>query len=140
MERTGRCMCGAVTYRAEIPTNEISACHCGMCRQWTGGPLIAVSTENLTWTAGEQQVRTRTTSPWAERAFCTECGSSLIYRITAEGPYQGHTTVTLGTLDDQSGFELVREYFIDEKPSAYTLEGEREQLTTAQVEAMFGDA
>ena len=39
--------------------------------------------------------------------------------------------------DSASGFRIVREYFIDSKPDAITLEGEREQLTKAQVEAMF---
>lgn len=139
MEKTGRCMCGAVHFRAEVPTSEASACHCDMCRQWTGSTLVAVTAQDLTWTKGEEHLGMIASSAWAERGFCKRCGSSLLYRVTAEGPYQGHTTVSIGSLDDPSGFEIVREYFIDKKPGAYTFEGEREQLTEAQVQAMFAD-
>ncbi|WP_291972226.1 hypothetical protein [Candidatus Symbiopectobacterium sp.] len=39
----GQCLCGAVT--VEVPeacVHEVSVCHCNMCRQWGGGPLLAV--------------------------------------------------------------------------------------------------
>ncbi len=51
---------------------------------------------------------------------------------------KGATTVALGTLDDQSGIELAREWYIDLKPDAYTFAGEREALTEAQIHEKFG--
>jgi len=130
-------MCGSISYRADI-AEEASACHCDMCRQWTGSAFIAVAAKDLVWTSGEDDVQTFASSAWAERQFCPKCGSCLIYRITAEGPYHGHTTVGLGTLDDTRGIGLVREFYIDKKPETFSFEGERNQLTQAQVEAMFG--
>ena len=42
MEATGGCLCGAVTYTANIENARFGACHCPMCRRWTGGPLLNV--------------------------------------------------------------------------------------------------
>ncbi len=51
---------------------------------------------------------------------------------------KGATTVAMGTLDDQSGIEIVREWYIDLKPAAYALAGDRESLTEAQINEKFG--
>lgn len=78
-----------------------------------------------------------TSSEWAERAFCSVCGSGLFYRITAPGPHQGRYHMAFGTLDDQTGFDVEREFFIDTKQEAYALAGERKRLTAAEVFALF---
>lgn len=129
-------MCGAVTYTAEVH-GQISACHCGMCRRWGSGPYLAIGADRVEW-SGADDITTFTSSAWAERGFCAKCGSNLFYRITAEGKMQGFTSLAFGTLDDPSGVELTREWFIDKKPDAYTLAGERETITEAEVMAMFG--
>ena len=41
MGRTGRCLCGAVTFTCS-DVDEIDCCHCDMCRRWAGGPFFAV--------------------------------------------------------------------------------------------------
>ena len=137
MERTGKCLCGAVTYTARNIEPKLAACHCSMCRRWTGGPLLSISSSDVEW-VGEDNVRTYKSSDWAERGFCSICGSTLFYRVTAPGPYQGQAHIGFGTLDDQSGFDMKLEFFIDIKPTAYTFEGDRKQLTEAEVMAMFG--
>ena len=137
MERTGRCLCGAVTFVARDVESKVSACHCGMCRRWTGGPLFVVGNAGVTWT-GEEHIKTFTSSQWAERGFCSQCGTALFYRLTAPGPHQGAVQLAFGALDEQSGFELEKEWFIDRKPDLYALAGERTQLTEAQVFEMFG--
>ena len=102
MERKGRCLCGAVSYTAKGLGPELGVCHCGMCRRWSGGPLFATSTEDLVW-EGEDTIATYQSSEWAERGFCSACGSALFYRVTAPGPYHGDTHLAFGTLDNQSG-------------------------------------
>lgn len=136
MQRTGKCMCGAVSYTAEIADSQCSACHCGMCRRWTGGPLLAVSAKDIQW-QGEDSLATIASSDWAERGFCSKCGSGLYWRITAPGRFEGATSVPLGTLDDQSGLTLSREWFIDKKPDAYALAGEHRCVTEAEAFAML---
>lgn len=137
MDRTGKCLCGAVTFTAKELSDEASACHCGMCRRWAGGPWIGVFTKAIDF-ADEDAVTVAQTSAWAERGFCAKCGSSLFYRLTAEGEHQGVTSVSLGALDDTSGVSLTKEWFIDRKPDVYALEGERTRVTEAEVMAMFG--
>lgn len=118
-------------------TGKGSACHCDMCRRWGSGPWIGASAQALEYEQ-QQTLGTIQSSAWAERAFCKKCGSSLFYRVTAEGKYQGLTSVAVGALDDQTGITITRETFIDKKPECYALEGDRERVTEAQVFAMFG--
>ena len=136
-EQTGRCLCGKVTFTIAQPVKHVAVCHCSMCQRWTGGPMMALHCDGPVSFEGEEHVRRFRSSDWAERGFCEACGSAMFYRITADGPMKGATTVAFGTLDDQAGFAIVREWYIDLKPDAYTLEGEREGLTEAQINAMF---
>jgi len=113
MDRTGKCMCGAVTYTAKGLKAELSACHCGMCRRWTGGPLLSATSKDVAW-EGEDKIQTFKSSDWAERAFCSVCGSALFYRVTADGPHHGMVAVAenldaaLGLAEEVEG--LSREY------------------------------
>lgn len=42
LEKQGTCLCGKTHLKATVDNTQISACHCSMCRKWTGGPLLAV--------------------------------------------------------------------------------------------------
>ena len=137
MRRTGRCLCGAVTYTATLAKAEMSACHCGMCRRWSGGVLLSVGTAGVEL---EGDVATYPSSDWAERGFCPKCGTSLFFRMTAPEKYAGFTSIMFGTLDDQSGIELAVEWFSDRRPDAITLAGERKTITEAEAFAMLADA
>jgi len=99
--------------------------------------LFAVSCEGVSF-EDESALGVVDSSAWAQRGFCTKCGTGLFYRITAEGPMKGVTSVTLGTLDDPTGLTLVKEWFSDKRPDVYELAGDRECVTEAQVLAMFG--
>lgn len=129
-------MCGAVVFTAKDTSEDASACHCAMCRRWSGGVWMGVSTPSIVW-EDDAALRTIQSSAWAERGFCHECGTSLFYRVTAEGKHHGVTSVSLGCLDDTSGLRIHREWFIDKKPEAYALAGERECVTEAEAFAMF---
>jgi hypothetical protein len=108
-----------------------------MCRRWAGGPWLGAESESIDW-SGEDAIGVFTSSSWAERGFCTKCGTGLFYRVTAPGPHQGATVLSLGSLDDQTGLAVTKEWFIDKKPEAYTLAGDHETLTEAEVFAQFG--
>ena len=135
MQRTGKCLCGAVTFTADIQP-KISACHCGMCRKWTGGVFLTTFGKNIRF-EGEDAIKTYKSSDWAERGFCSRCGSSLFYRITLEGRNQGATALAVGALDDPSGLPLDEEVCIDRKPDGYAFAGEHKQLTEAEMFALF---
>jgi hypothetical protein len=135
MQRTGKCLCAAVTFTADIqPT--IVACHCGMCRRWTGGVFLTTPAKDIHFT-GEDAITRYKSSDWAERGFCSRCGSSLFYRVTAKGPHEGETVLAVGALDDASGMTLDEELCIDHKPDGYSFAGEPKQKTEAEMFASF---
>jgi hypothetical protein len=114
----------------------MNVCHCDMCRAWTGLAMMAIRAAPEMVIEGP--VKTRQTSPWAERAWCDECGSSLFYRVTAEGPYQGVAHVAAGLFPDAGGLTLKGELYVDKRPSGYAFAGDLKGMTKAEVEAMFG--
>lgn len=141
MQKTGSCLCGAVRFTIEDTPATTGACHCGMCRKFSGGIYLAVEVapDKITLTR-DATLKRYTSSAWAERAFCSTCGSSLFYRVTAPGPHNGVYHVAFGALDDSAGMDLDGEIFIDEKPEAYSFAGERHRMTGAEVMAMVAPA
>ena len=132
-ERTGRCLCGAVRISVTDAVTDLAACHCEMCRRWTGLALVClgVAERNLR-VEGAGNVASYRSSDWAERCFCRTCGSTLWYHLTAPGPEHTHY-VAAGLLDDLSGMTLSHEIFYDRKPAAFTFAGD----TTRSTEADF---
>ena len=128
----GQCLCGAVQFEVDVPERQYSVCHCGMCRRWSGGPLMSVhchdpktewlNDEGLTWYQG---------TPWAQRGFCSRCGSSLFWRL-AEQP-EGMLIVSVDALEDADGFQLDRHIYSDAKPDRYDFADDRPRVTEAEV-------
>jgi len=138
MSRTGACLCGAVTYEIETNLSHSGACHCGMCRKWSGGVYLAVEVAaDQMSIEGSEHVTIFTSSEWGERGFCNKCGSSLYYRVTAPGPYFGQYHVAMGTLDRADGIALSSEIFTDKKPAGYSFAENTQKMTGAEVMAMF---
>ena len=133
---TGKCLCGAVTVTAVPERESLTACHCDMCRAWSSSAFVAFDAQEGSVVA-TGPAKTITTSEWAERAFCTECGSPLWYRITAEGPMHGQYQVSAGLFTDAAGLPLGLEVYIDRKPKGYEFAGERQRMTEAEVIAMY---
>lgn len=132
-------MCGAVKYSITTPVSETGACHCSMCRKWSGGVYMGVQVPKGGLDIdGEENLSIYTSSPWAERVFCKVCGSSIFYRVTAPGPMNGEMHVGFGTIDDVEDVALTGELFIDLKPEAYAFAGDgRHQMTEAEVLELF---
>lgn len=131
--RTGRCVCGAVTFEAVESTAEVSACHCGTCRRWGGGPFVDIDGGTQVHFSGEDHVRIFASSEWAERAFCGTCGTHLYYRLKGTGSHY----MPAGLFDDQSDFTLSREVFVDEQPHYYGFANPTERFTGPELMALF---
>jgi hypothetical protein len=134
-------MCGAVSFEAEPESMEFHACHCEMCRRWTGSALLSVpvAAADMHW-SGEDEIRIIRSSDWAERGWCGACGSPLFYRIAFDGPLKGQYSVSLGLFDDPGEFAFADEIYHDRKPASYSYSGERPRLTKAETEARFTEA
>lgn len=130
---SGRCLCGSVRFVAPAARTEVSVCHCDMCRRWSGGPEFAVECGTRIDFEDETPIARHRSSDWAERAFCSRCGSGLFYRILGSGEH----IVNAGVFDDQSVFVLTEQIFVDEKPHWYDFANETAMKTGAQVFAEF---
>ncbi len=124
----GKCLCGAVTIIAKVAT-DVEVCHCGMCRRWGGGPLIAIHCGTDVQIFGVENITQYASSAWAERGFCKTCGTHLFYLLKPGSEY----IVPAGLFQDQSGLELKEQIFIDKKPAYYDFANSTNTLTEAQV-------
>ncbi len=72
-------------------------------------------------------------SKWAERVFCRDCGTTLLWRTKDHN----HNSVSAQAFEDPSLFAFNSEIFIDEKPTNYTFANSTEKMTGAEVFAKF---
>lgn len=130
---TGRCLCGAVTVRAEVEERSLQACHCDMCQRHTSGMFISVATVpgSVEFTGPAKAFQS---SEWADRGFCEVCGSTLWYGI----PEEGLRHPSAGLFADAAGGEMNLEFFTDECPHGYALAGDHQKLTAKETLKMFG--
>ncbi len=133
LTRTGACVCGAVSFSAEIESQHVGACHCTTCRKWGGGPFMEVNCGATVQFNDGAPIAVYDSSDWAERGFCSNCGSHLFYRLKENQ----HHMVPVGLLDDDSGLSFKQQVFIDEKPSYYDFNNTTENLTGAELFAKF---
>ncbi|MEM7439577.1 MAG: GFA family protein [Pseudomonadota bacterium] len=110
--RTGKCLCGAVSFEADIANFKAQACHCKQCQQWTGGgPLFVVRVQNVDL-EGAASITSYRASAHGERSVCDNCGSTLFWNMQGEQP----RSMALGLFEDQSGITIGQEIFVDQRP------------------------
>lgn len=132
-ELKGRCLCGAVQLTVSVSNASVCACHCKMCQRWGGGPLLTVRCDGDVRFDGEDNIRIFSSSKWAERGFCSKCGSHLYYHLKSDG----HYAVPIGLLDHVDGLVFDEQIFIDEKPPFYSFANDTKNLTGAEVFAQY---
>ncbi len=132
LKLTGQCMCGAVKFSATAAKPTVGVCHCDMCRRWGSGPFMEVDCQEVNF-EGEDAISTIRSSEWAERGFCSKCGSSLFYRIVESNEYQ----MSAGLLDDTSELQMSLQVFTDVKPAFYEFSNKTEMMTEAEVLAAY---
>ena len=132
-QREGKCLCGAVSCVAEVPA-VVEACHCNMCRQWGGGPFFVADCGTKVTFHGNEQIAVFASSDWAERGFCSVCGTHLFYRLKEQGIYY----MPAGLFGNLGNVHFEREVFIDHKPDFYSFSNATEKLTGAALFAQMG--
>ncbi|UOM34911.1 GFA family protein [Acuticoccus sp. I52.16.1] len=130
-EKHGHCQCGAVSFTATVPGDEIDACHCGTCRRMNAGPTMVVPVQDLVYTGAAPA--TYASSEWATRSFCGTCGTTLAYQSN-DGKFVGMAAFVF---DPPLDLPLKTEVFIDEKPDVYAFAHVENHMTGAEVMAAF---
>lgn len=125
----GKCLCGTVSFEFPIEREVFDACHCGMCRKWSGGPIMTVESKGGVSFKGESSIAIFESSAWAQRAFCKNCGSHLFYQL------KGTDTrfFMIGLIENNERFQFKVEIFIDKKPNNYSFANDTVKKTEAEV-------
>lgn len=132
MTLTGKCLCGAVRFSFAPAEPEVDACHCTMCRRWSGGPALSIKASGEPAIDGVENVAAYKSSEWGERRFCQVCGTHLFY----SAPSFGYFGVSAGAVDDLSGLSFTTEIFIDHKPALYDFANNTRRLTEVEFVAL----
>ena len=106
------------------------------CRRWCGSAYIAVQGDANVTITGEEHVTRYASSDWAERGFCSICGSNLFYRFMPTGAY----SFLAGLFDDVGGMTLGEEIFVDEQPDYYAFTQETVRKTGPELIAEAKEA
>jgi hypothetical protein len=129
----GRCLCGAVTVRIDGAHDpRIGACHCRMCQRWSGGLFLCFNAEAGSVSV-DGPVSRFASSEFAERAFCSACGSHLWFRDTdtADAEYG----LMPGLFDAALGWPFRSEIYVDRAMALARFEGNHRRRTRAEYEA-----
>ncbi len=119
--RSGRCLCGAVSYQITGDAIATVVCHCEHCQRQSGGPFsvnLILHGSQLAVT-GALQTFEETGDPGGEvvyvrRRFCGACGSPIVSELAQA---DGMVAVKTGTLDDRSGLlPTVEVWCVDRQP------------------------
>ena len=102
---TGGCLCGAVRYEISALAIDVTYCHCRMCQRFTGGLIVAGAffpREAVRFTQGD--LKYYQSSAIAERGFCANCGSGMIYKPFVTVRFSDTFWVLLASLDNPENF------------------------------------
>ena len=111
--RSGRCLCGAVTWDTGADVLWSGHCHCDSCRRATAAPMTSffgVPRDSVTW-AGP--LATALTSGGAvQRQFCSRCGTQMTYQADI---WPDETHLYAATMDDPTQFRAEAHYHYAER-------------------------
>lgn len=125
---TGTCLCGNVSITIREAHKEVDVCHCSMCQTWGGSMYAGVEADDFS-IKGEEHISRFPSSEWAERAFCSKCGSHLWYKFLPTG----NRTFLAGMFDLPEGLSIKHQIFIDEKQDWYDLAQDCPKKTGAEI-------
>ena len=128
----GTCLCGEISVQVAQLDTRVGVCHCGMCRKWGGGPLLAVDCGTEVEITGDS-LATFTSSEWGERGFCQRCGTHLFWRMRHSGQY----IMPADLFTDAEGLTMDHQIFIDQKPAYYEFANQTKNMTEQEVFEMF---
>jgi hypothetical protein len=89
MNVDGSCLCGHISFVADIDPEKVRICHCTDCQTQTGSAYrtnVPASKDSFRLTSGTPKTWVKTAESGSRRseAFCPECGSA-IYSAAADG-------------------------------------------------------
>jgi len=101
---SGGCLCGKIRYEVSGKPLGSMLCHCRMCQKYSGAPIL----EGTTFPADcfrliKGSPKFFQSSAIAERGFCADCGTPIVYRGLI-GYWTTWIVVTTGSFDEPQHF------------------------------------
>ncbi len=93
---SGNCLCGAIQFTIELPSNWVAHCHCTMCQKNGGAAFVTwvgVAKNRFEIRDSDNQLQWFQSSPEAQRGFCKQCGSTLFFQ-SSRWPDEIHITLS----------------------------------------------
>lgn len=122
MRFQGSCLCGTVRFEVDGPLDDVSHCHCAMCRKAHGAAFATfanVPADRHRFTQGEAALKSFRSSDTVERFFCGECGSPMLWRDAVH--YPDETSFPLGALPGDVPVPSQRHIFVGSKAGWYDI-------------------
>lgn len=129
----GSCLCSGVSVELSKVPKTFTVCHCQMCLKWSGGVGMSIDAGERVRFSGEEFIGRYSSSEWAERGFCKNCGTHLFYRLKKTDHYFLFT----GLFGDAISPQFDLQEFIDQKPAYYAFANETRTLTKAECYALL---
>lgn len=127
-ERTGRCLCGAVSFKLATEPMATRICWCRDCQHLSanGSVNVMVAADGLTVT-GTLAEFTKTAHSGNEitRMFCPACGTHLFARAAARPQFR---VVRVGNLDDPSSVKPTTNIWASSAPAWACLDAALERV------------
>ena len=97
--------------------------------------MTVESSGNITF-EGEEHISIFEGSNWAERGFCSKCGSHLFYRLKDKS--LNFCNFNLGTIEGHEEFKFTTQIYVDSKPNCYSFSNPTKNMTEKEVLAANG--
>lgn len=123
----GSCLCESVIYELSESPQEMSNCHCQMCRKSHGSAYATyarVKRDTLGFTEGEKLLVSYRLSPQGERFSCPTCSSPILFQYDKKPEV---AWIAAGTLDDDPGIRPTEHIFVASKAPWHEITDEIEQ-------------
>jgi hypothetical protein len=111
MTREGRCLCGAVRFKAEGEPLNVRICHCRNCQKSMGSPFFARALFPQSALSVEGETSRFATSARLERVFCPRCGTRM-FSWRTDGTAAG---VALAAFDNPNAFVPTEHIWVSKK-------------------------
>ena len=118
----GNCLCRKVRFGFESKPDNVSICHCSICRLTTGsafGVYAKVSNTEFKLIDGADHLRSYNVTENLSTHFCRDCGSTV---FATHVEYPGSTYVSLGAMQEDSGIRPAYHEFVGSKASWFEIE------------------
>ena len=101
MHIDGQCLCGHVTFEAEVDPQRVAICHCTDCQFHSGtafGVVAGIDLKDFRLLSGSLKTHVKTADSGNKRdlTFCPECGTRIY--AGSSGATEGFVGLRLGTV------------------------------------------